>query len=213
MSSFDFHHYPKTPRLDKMRWDITEKIDGTNGAICFFPLTDGMTEEGAEAAGAAYTFDLLHDAPPVAMFVGSRNRWLKPGKYTDNFGFAGWAREHWGDLYRTLGYGRHVGEWWGLGIQRGYGQDTKRFSLFDRRRYHWLSAADEGHDVLVSIVPSLGGGDSLSDIYASALRAEADLKHGSLIHRGTPAEGFVLTIGEQRWKHIINETDKTRTRG
>ncbi len=29
------------------------------------------------------------------------------------------------------GYGRHFGEWWGNGIQRGYGLKEKRFSLFN----------------------------------------------------------------------------------
>ena len=34
------------------------------------------------------------------------------------------------DLLRKLGPGRHFGEWYGQGIQRGYGLDHKRFILF-----------------------------------------------------------------------------------
>lgn len=36
----------------------------------------------------------------------------------------------------TLGVGRHYGEWWGQGIQRGYGMDEKVFSLFNTGRWN-----------------------------------------------------------------------------
>ncbi len=35
----------------------------------------------------------------------------------------------------SLGEGYHYGEWWGRGIQRGYGLEEKRFSLFNSRRW------------------------------------------------------------------------------
>ena len=35
-----------------------------------------------------------------------------------------------------LGSGRHFGEWWGQGIQRGYGLEEKRFSLFNKHRWN-----------------------------------------------------------------------------
>lgn len=35
-----------------------------------------------------------------------------------------------------LGPGRHFGEWWGSGIQRRYGIDEKRFSLFNVGRWN-----------------------------------------------------------------------------
>jgi hypothetical protein len=38
-------------------------------------------------------------------------------------------------LVKTLGEGRHYGEWWGQGIQRGYGLSEKRFSLFNTLRW------------------------------------------------------------------------------
>lgn len=34
-----------------------------------------------------------------------------------------------------LGKGYHYGEWWGKGIQRGYGLEEKRFSLFNVSRW------------------------------------------------------------------------------
>lgn len=85
---------------------ITEKIDGTNALVYVEPTT-------------------------LEVFAGSRNRWLTLEK--DNFGFAKWVAEHTEELKR-LGPGRHYGEWYGLGIQRGYGLDHKRLALFGGRQ-------------------------------------------------------------------------------
>ena len=103
----DFLEFPKMPRLAR-EIIITEKIDGTNAQIA-------ITDEGE-------------------MFVGSRSRWITPEQ--DNHGFARWAREHETELL-DLGPGRHFGEWWGSGIQRGYGlqKGEKRFSLFNVSRW------------------------------------------------------------------------------
>lgn len=87
---------------------ISEKIDGTNACIL-------ITEEGQ-------------------MLTGSRTRWITP--QDDNFGFSAWAHAHKDELM-TLGVGRHFGEWWGSGIQRGYGlqKGEKRWSLFNVSRW------------------------------------------------------------------------------
>lgn len=90
---------------------ITEKIDGTNAQIF-------ITEDGD-------------------IFAGSRNRWITSA--SDNFGFARWVEGNRDELLK-LGPGRHFGEWWGQGIQRGYGLDHKRFSLFNTHR--WAGAED-----------------------------------------------------------------------
>ena len=97
----EFRSFPKIARLSKSII-VTEKIDGTNGQI--FIKEDGT------------------------IFAGSRNRWVTPDN--DNFGFAAWVADHKDELL-TLGPGRHFGEWWGLGIQRGYGLAEKKFSLFN----------------------------------------------------------------------------------
>jgi hypothetical protein len=81
---------------------VTEKIDGTNA--CVRICTDGE------------------------LLIGSRKRWIIPGD--DNFGFAKWVMENETEI-RKLGYGTHHGEWWGQGVQRKYGLDHKRFSLFN----------------------------------------------------------------------------------
>lgn len=106
----EFEAFPKIPRLTR-ECVITEKIDGTNAQI--------LIEEPAPG-----TF---------AVRVGSRNRWITIDD--DNFGFAAWVQLNLGKLIYGLGVGRHYGEWWGHGIQRGYGLTEKRFTLFNTARW------------------------------------------------------------------------------
>lgn len=101
----DFVDFPKMARLSR-RVIISEKIDGTNAQVF-------IGEDGT-------------------MKFGSRTRWITPED--DNYGFARWATAH-ADELRELGPGRHFGEWWGQGIQRGYGLTEKRFSLFNVSRW------------------------------------------------------------------------------
>lgn len=107
MSEPIFEPFPKIPRLSR-DCVITEKIDGTNAQV--YISYDGLT-----------------------LKVGSRNRWLSLDQ--DNYGFCRWAVEHQDELMK-LGPGRHYGEWWGPGIQRGYGIPEKRFSLFNVGRWN-----------------------------------------------------------------------------
>lgn len=102
----EFKQFPKMARLSR-ECLITEKLDGTNGQIY-------ITEDGR-------------------VFAGSRNRWVTPDN--DNYGFAAWVEQNKKELLK-LGPGRHFGEWWGLGIQRGYGLAEKRFSLFNVLRFN-----------------------------------------------------------------------------
>jgi hypothetical protein len=129
-----FEAFSKIPRL-KRGCVITEKIDGTNAQIYF--ADDGQ------------------------MFVGSRNRWITPDD--DNYGFARWAHENEAEL-RTLGPGRHFGEWWGSGIQRRYGVAEKRFSLFNVGR--WATAPLPS---CVSLVPVLHNGEFSTGAVDTAL--------------------------------------------
>lgn len=103
-----FESFPKMSRLFR-DVIVTEKIDGTNAQVF-------VTEDGA-------------------VYAGSRNRWITPE--ADNFGFAKWVHAHTKELSEGLGPGRHFGEWWGSGIQRGYGLEKgeKRFSLFNTHRW------------------------------------------------------------------------------
>lgn len=101
----EFKGFPKMARLSR-EVVVTEKIDGSNAQIY-------ITDEGD-------------------LFAGSRSQWITPEK--DNFGFAKWVERNKEELL-TLGHGQHFGEWWGNGIQRGYGLKEKRFSLFNTFRW------------------------------------------------------------------------------
>lgn len=109
-----FTEFPSIARLAR-DVVVTEKIDGTNAQI-------HITEDGR-------------------LFAGSRTRWIAPE--ADNYGFARWVQLHHAELM-TLGPGSHFGEWWGSGVQRGYGlaNGDKRFSLFNVGR--WTSRHNNG---------------------------------------------------------------------
>jgi hypothetical protein len=101
----EFRTFNKISRLSR-DIVITEKIDGTNGLI--------YIDENNN------------------IFAGSRNRWLDDRM--DNHGFWHWVMENKEELLK-LGKGYHYGEFWGKGIQRGYGLEEKRFSLFNVGRW------------------------------------------------------------------------------
>ncbi len=105
--TIEFKEFPKISRYSR-EVIVTEKIDGTNA--CIFIGEDGE------------------------FLTGSRTRWITPED--DNYGFSRWAYEHKNELMQ-LGPGRHFGEWWGNGIQRGYGlpKGEKIFSLFNVIRW------------------------------------------------------------------------------
>lgn len=133
----EFSEFPKIPRLSR-ECVITEKIDGTNASIT-----------------------ITHDGQ---FLVGSRTRFITPEN--DNFGFAKWAYAHREEL-TTLGVGTHYGEWWGAGIQRGYGRQTQRnFSLFNTTR--WAFAADR--PVCCGVVPVLYRGEFSTEVVARQLQ-------------------------------------------
>lgn len=134
-----FEGFPKIPRLNR-EVVITEKIDGTNASIY-------IGEDG--------TF-----------LVGSRTRWITPE--ADNFGFAKWAHEHREELMQ-LGPGHHFGEWWGSGIQRGYGlkNGERHFSLFNTTRWSDVNTRPACCDV----VPILETGTDLAYAVAAAMHS------------------------------------------
>lgn len=103
----EFVEFPKITRYNR-NVVITEKIDGTNAQIYINDTGDKI-------------------------FAGSRNKWISVED--DNYGFARWVQENRDELLK-LGPGSHFGEWWGAGIQRRYGLDHKRFSLFNTARWN-----------------------------------------------------------------------------
>jgi hypothetical protein len=129
----EFVPFPKISRLFRPIV-ITEKIDGTNAAVV-------VSDDVPYSYGADEVVDsgiVINTAPhgdgwePVYVYAQSRKAIISPAK--DNFGFAQWVRDHAHEL-SDLGVGVHFGEWWGSGIQRKYGLDEKRFSLFNVSRW------------------------------------------------------------------------------
>lgn len=105
---------------------ITEKIDGTNAQL----LIAELANDEPIPAHSLGVFD--HGGKLHYMAAGSRTRWITPE--VDNAGFAAWVACNFEQL-KTLGPGRHFGEWWGQGIQRKYGMTEKRWSLFNVSRW------------------------------------------------------------------------------
>lgn len=141
MSEIEFREFPKVARL-RRPYIITEKIDGTNAAV-------GITEDGV-------------------VYAQSRKRLITHAD--DNFGFAAWVAFYEEALRGELGPGLHFGEWWGSGIQRGYGltKGEKRFSLFNTSRWQGTGFTVPG----LGVVPVLDRGDVFGTTkVALALRA------------------------------------------
>ena len=156
---------------------ITEKIDGTNAQIL-------ITEDGQ-------------------MLVGSRTRWITPE--SDNFGFAAWCRDNREQLLK-LGPGRHFGEWWGQGIQRGYGLTEKRLSLFNVARWQ-----NDPLPPCVGIVPVLYRGEFSTIECHYALAKLSD--NGSLAAPGfMRPEGIVCfhVAGNVGFKKTIEKDEEPK---
>lgn len=119
-----FRAWPKIPRLENEVYHITEKIDGTNACILirgYDPVEDGMK--------AMY----IDPDYQYTVYAQSRTRLITPED--DNFGFAKWVLDNAEQLISDLGVGYHYGEWWGKGINRGYGLEERRFSLFNPTKH------------------------------------------------------------------------------
>lgn len=131
----DFVPFPKIPRLLKGDIVVTEKIDGTNAQIVI-DLAPPNTDDDTQLVAGQITVQVARpDSEEPDLYTiraGSRNRWLKPGQ--DNSGFFAWVLENAQELVQ-LGDGQHFGEWFGKGIQRGYGLAQKHFALFNVGRW------------------------------------------------------------------------------
>lgn len=169
----EFVPFPKIPRL-KRGCIITEKLDGTNAQVV-------IGEDGSVRAG-------------------SRNRWITPEN--DNFGFAAWVKQNEDEL-RLLGVGQHFGEWWGLGIQRGYGLHERRFSLFNTGRW----SDDAVRPSCCGVVPVLNAGDFTTTIVDETL--EALKERGSVAAPGfMKPEGVIVFMTASRHLYkVLAEND------
>lgn len=134
-----FEAYKKIPRLHG-DVHVTEKLDGTNACFELAQTDAGYVVGACSRNRRLFELELGWDGLPT-----SAPRWDGKG---DNAGFGAWVLDNLDGL-RRLGYGRHFGEWYGQGIQRGYGLDHKRFALFRAPK----NGVPEGCPV--SVVPEL----------------------------------------------------------
>lgn len=208
-----FEEFPKMARLTR-ECVITEKIDGTNAQI-------HIVEPGVFVDTAMVIAEREDGA---VMLAGSRTRYITPD--ADNFGFAKWVEAHADELW-TLGHGRHYGEWWGLGIQRGYGLTEKRFSLFNTIRWclhgsepHPITAADPRVVKMQNVLPPCVGlvpqlyrglfGPKHDENFLAKLRAE-----GSMAAPGfMKPEGIVIyhVAANVGFKKTIEKDDEPKSR-
>jgi len=183
----EFTPFQKIPRLSR-QCVVTEKLDGTNASIY-------IGDDGE-------------------FLVGSRQRWITPE--SDNYGFARWAHEHREELM-LLGPGHHFGEWWGAGIQRGYGVPDKRFWLFNTHR--WANALMR--PACCGVVPVLFEGEFDSVAVERALRRLSDNgsaaapgfldPEGVVIYHVASGALFKKTIkGDEEGKHADAHVKKER---
>lgn len=172
--ALEFVAWPKIARLSR-EVIVTEKLDGTNAQII-------ISDDGTQIAAA------------------SRTRLITPED--DNFGFAGWVERN-KEALLQLGPGRHYGEWWGSGIQRGYGLKEKRFSLFNVTRW-----ADVSIDGPFSVVPVLYKGPFNTEWIDDCLKSlEVD---GSVAAPGfMKPEGIVIfhTASHHLYKKTLDKND------
>jgi hypothetical protein len=196
----EFEGFPKIARYSREVL-VTEKIDGTNAQIFIGEDSEFLT--------------------------GSRKRWITPED--DNFGFSRWAHEHKDELL-TLGPGRHFGEWWGSGIQRGYGlpKGEKRFSMFNVIR--WCLHGQEPQpiptgdprmvkmqDVLppcVGLVPVLWRGN-MDDMDMAAIMDALRVLGSQAVPNYDNPEGVVLfhTAGNVGFKKTLVRDDVPKSKG
>lgn len=175
----EFEEFKKIPRYSR-GIVITEKLDGTNAQIA-------ISEDGE-------------------MKIGSRNRWITP--QDDNYGFAKWCMTNKEELLK-LGVGRHYGEWWGSGVQRGYGlkNGEKRFSLFNVGRW--------SHNPLPSccfLVPVIHAGMFTDTIINEALEKLRD--QGSFASPGfMKPEGLIIfhKASQTLFKKTLEKDDEPKS--
>lgn len=165
----DFKGFGKIPRWNGAQHVfITEKIDGTNAQVV---VNEDCTD----------------------FRCGSRNRWITPDD--DNYGFAKWCETN-REAVLSLGKGQHFGEWWGLGIQRGYGQTKKRFSLFNTARWNTPEQLERLAKTPIEVVPVLYHGPLREETVEEIMQMLRD--KGSQAAPFMDPEGIIMYMPDSR---------------
>lgn len=177
----DFVPFPKIARYSR-EVIVTEKIDGTNAQVW-------ISDDGTQIQ------------------AGSRTRWITP--QDDNFGFARWVEINREELLR-LGPGSHFGEWWGQGIQRGYGLKEKRFSLFNVSR--WSDATSR--PACCGVVPTLWRGN-MDDLPLGYILGKLAAEGSEAAPGFMKPEGVVIfhVAGGHLFKKTLDKDDQPKGQG
>lgn len=166
----EFKEFPKIEKYN-LQCTITEKIHGTNACIVI-------------------------DGDWIA--AQSRTRFITPED--DNYGFAKWVFENASTLIEFFGDGHHFGEWYGLGINSGYGLKEKRFASFDV----YLNEKP-GRPDRVDFVPVMHKGD-FSPLIAYNSMDILKEKGSFLVKDFMRPEGIVIDIYKgKRYKMVFEE--------
>jgi hypothetical protein len=200
----EFQGFTKIARLFRP-CVITEKIDGTNGAIGITEFPFGFHVGGIEdtpvgpidhdvpgnallVMGPNNTRDWGHPETEYLVYAQSRNRIITPK--ADNHGFAAWVWANAEALVDVLGPGLHFGEWWGSGINRGYGLPSgeHRFSLFNTSRWTREYLGTKRAPMTLDVVPVLYEG-------AFSSLAVVGTKQRLLLHGSYASPGFMNPEG------------------
>lgn len=183
-----FEAFPKIPRLYR-DCVITEKLDGTNAQV----YIETLGARSDEIKG--WTYCERVSGGTTFVYAGSRKRIITPDN--DNFGFAAWVQQHGTELIAGLGEGRHYGEWWGKGINRGYDLDERRFSLFNIGR--WNEGNVPG---CCSVVPTLFEG-----VFSTLIVEE--VKEQLVYYGSTAAPGYMSPEGVVVYHSASNQLFKS----
>lgn len=209
-----FEPWPKIPRLNR---DIvvTEKIDGTNAAVGIRELENGQSVPTNAVCGL-----ITEDSRCFYLYAQSRTRIIT--QQSDNHGFAQWVFANASTLLEDLGPGLHFGEWWGSGIQRGYGLEKgeKRFSLFNTSRHDGKQFATPG----MRAVPVLYNGpfkeaciwEAQSLLRRAGSIAAPGFKNpeGVVIYHGAANQCFKVTLeNDEAPKEQVSRKNKTNKAG
>ncbi len=227
----EFRPWPKIARLYR-EMVISEKIDGTHAAVgiqkfpfgwhlggacygeCGYPDWESHDHSIPDNATMAFsdTTSPLETSPDFEyiVYAQSRNRIIVPG--ADNHGFAGWVWDNAKSLAATLGEGVHYGEYWGSGINRGYGltKGEKRFSLFNTSR--WSDELLIGKVTGLGVVPVLYQG--VFDTFAIDVAKMELREHGSYASPGfMRPEGVVIyhAAANQMFKTTLDDDEQPKT--
>jgi hypothetical protein len=209
----NFRPWPKIPRFNR-EFVITEKLNGTNSQVAIKRMAE---DEDPAGYLNSHGFNVVaKDDGLYVLRAGSRKRWIAPNGQKldgtvplDNFGFAAWVAEN-ANALANLGEGTHFGEWYGRGIQHGYGMTGRKWALFNTTRWGTTGQGlPDGSPAELTVVPELARvrGHLLNEAIRDSLRLLRTL--GSVAEPGATAEGIVIYSVEtnQCYKALLENDD------